>query len=87
MTTLKNSFLHLTIATLDKVLVEEDVSAVYFRTSNGEVGVLTNHTAYLTDTVPGRIRYKKSDNETATLDVSRPGVFFIKDNQARLWVC
>lgn len=78
---------HITIATLDKVLVKEDTSAIYFPTSKGEVGVLTNHTTYLTDTLPGQIRYINTDNETITLEIARPGVFFIKNNQARLWVC
>lgn len=81
-----NTF-RLTIATLDKVLMQDDVLATYFPTSNGEIGVLTNHTTYLTDTLPGQIRYTKENHETTTLDITRPGVFFIKDNQARLWVC
>lgn len=79
--------LRLTIATLDKVLVQDDVFAVYLPTSNGEIGVLTNHTTYLADTLPGQIRYIKANDESSTLDVTRPGVFFIRDNQARLWLC
>jgi F0F1-type ATP synthase epsilon subunit len=78
---------HLTIATLDKVLVQENVFAVYLSTSQGEVGILTNHTTYLSNTLPSQIRYIKADNSTATLEVTRPGVFFIKDNQARMWLC
>ncbi len=78
---------HLTVASLDEVLVQDDVTAVYFLTSNGEIGVLTDHATYLTDTLPGQIRYTKTGNKPTTLDITRPGVFFIKDNQARLWVC
>lgn len=78
---------HLTVATLDKVLVQDEVSAAYFPTSNGEIGILANHTTYLTDTLPGQIRYINANKEVAILDITRPGVFFVKDNQARLWVC
>jgi F0F1-type ATP synthase epsilon subunit len=78
---------HLTIATLDEVLAQDDVSAIYFPTSNGEIGVLTDHATYLTDTLPGQIHYTKTDNKSTILDITRPGLFFIKDNHARLWVC
>ena len=81
-----NTF-HLTIATLDETFLQDDVCAVYFPTSNGEVGVLTNHTTYLTDTLPGQIRYTNTNKETSTLEVARPGIFFIQDNKARLWIC
>lgn len=78
---------HLTVATFDKVLIQEDVVAAYFHTPQGEIGVLTNHTTYLTDILPGQLRYIKASKETGTLDITRPGLFFIKNNQARLWIC
>ena len=78
---------HLTIATLDKILLQDDVTAIYLPTSKGEIGVLTNHTTYLTNTLPGQIRSINANNETITVDIIRPGVVFFKVNQARLWVC
>lgn len=81
-----NTF-QLTVATVDEVLLKENVLAVYFPTPNGERGVLTNHETYLTDTKPGRIRYVNKDRKVVPLDLKRSGVFFIKNNEARLWVC
>lgn len=78
---------HLTIATLEKVLAQEDILAVYFPTANGEIGILTNHTTYLTDTLPGQIRYINARREPFILDITRPGVFHMKENQARIWIC
>lgn len=77
----------LTIATLDKVLVQDNVLAIYLPTTKGEIGVLTNHTTYLTNTLPGEVRYINANNEPTTLEISRPGVFFMQDNRARVWVC
>ena len=79
--------LKLTVATLYQVLLDDDVSAVYFPTSNGEVGVLTDHTTYLTNTLSGTIRYVTENNKTVTLNLTRSGIFFIQDNRARLWIC
>jgi len=77
----------LIIATLDKILVEEDVLAIYFPTPNGEIGVLTNHATYLTNTLSGEARYIKGNKEKVRLNLVKPGLFFIQDNHARLWIC
>lgn len=77
---------HLTIAALDKIFVQDDVTAVYFQTARGEVGVLANHITYLIDTLPGQMRYVKADNTINTLTLTNSGIFFIQNNKARLWI-
>lgn len=53
------SQLNLKIVTPEKLVLEELVDQVNVSTSEGEIGILPNHTSLMAKIVPGEIRIKK----------------------------
>lgn len=53
------SQLHLKIVTPEEVYIDEPVDMVTLTTSEGEIGVLPNHTALMAKLMPGELRIKR----------------------------
>lgn len=66
--------LHLKIVTPEKLMLEEDVDQVNVTTTEGQVGILPNHTALMAEIVPGEMRIKKGNKE----DVLASGIGFLQ---------
>ncbi len=77
----------LIIASLDEILLKQSVKELYLPTSNGEVGILSNHITYLVDTIIGQAHCVTGNNENFDIPLPTSGIFFIKENHARLWLC
>ena len=57
------SQLHLKIVTPEKAIFDDDVSEVIATTENGEIGILPEHIALMTQILPGELRIKTGNKE------------------------
>lgn len=70
--------LKLKIITPQKILLEEEIDEVYTLSSTGEIGILPDHTAYMTPLDIGVTRYKK-DKQKKFVSIMG-GILQVKDN-------
>jgi len=70
--------LNLKIITPQRILLEEEVDAVYSTSSDGEFGILPGHISYMTPLAIGVTEYKK-DNITEFVS-TMGGILQVKDN-------
>ncbi len=61
-------------------LKKEDIEELYIPTELGEVGILENHTHYMTKVSKGELRYFDYTHKKETIEIE-PGFLHIKDNQ------
>ena len=66
--------LHLKIVTPEKVAIDEQVDMVTLNSSDGELGILPNHTNLMAKLIPGELRIKKSGK----VDILATGDGFIQ---------
>ncbi len=57
--------LHLEIVTPEKKIFSDTVTNVYLPGADGELGILSMHTALVTALAPGELRYEKGGSVTA----------------------
>ncbi len=78
--------LHLTIITPDKVVLNEDVDYVYLPGSDGEMGILDQHTPLIGVTRPGEMRYKRTEGHKEHTLVIGLGFVQVAENHVELVV-
>ena len=81
---MSNTF-KLKIMAADKIFYDGDCTSLVVNVSNGEVGILANHTAEVLAVVPGVLRFSV-DGENWTEVVNGSGFVEVADNQAKLLV-
>lgn len=70
--------LHLKIITPQKILLEEEVDAVYSHSTDGEFGVLPGHISYMTPLDIGVTEYVRGDKKEFISTMG--GILQVKDN-------
>jgi F-type H+-transporting ATPase subunit epsilon len=75
--------INLKIITPEKVLVDEQIDAVFSRAVDGEFGVLPDHIPYMTPLNVGVTRYVKDNNTEYVSTIG--GIFQISDNVATIF--
>ena len=81
---MSNTF-KLKIMAADKIFYDGDCTSLVVNVSNGEVGILANHTAEVLAVVPGVLKFSV-DGENWTEVVNGSGFVEVADNQAKLLV-
>ena len=81
---MSNTF-KLKIMAADKIFYDGDCTSLVVNVSNGEVGILANHTAEVLAVVPGVLKFSV-DGENWTEVVNGSGFVEVTDNQAKLLV-
>lgn len=74
--------LHLKIITQERVLVEEDVDAVYSRAIDGDFGVMPGHIPYMTALDISITRYTKDKSTEFVSTIG--GIFQVSDNNVTI---
>ncbi len=72
--------LKLKIITPQKILVDEEVDAVFSKSEDGEFGILPGHIAYMTDLAIGVTEYRSEGKKNFVSILG--GVIQVKDNNA-----
>lgn len=73
--------IHLKIITHDKIVLEEDIKAIYSKSVDGEFGVLPNHTPFMSALDIGVTKIEKLDNSVEYI-ATMGGAFQFKNNEA-----
>lgn len=74
---------HLTIATLEKVIYEAEVSSLIFPGALGYMEILTNHAPIITFLKAGKVTIKSPSQEILNYSVTG-GLFEFSNNKASL---